>query len=223
VLTVHCCMCDTPYAGMLPAALMDLSLPCSTFAAGLSTYTDLRMVAPSLVTVTSWPRPMLCRILSCRQQQQQQTHGCKTMFVSQQKHCHGLIRLLRPDHSTPTRAAATLQPNVPQHLHSLSTIWLLHAAAAPLPLALPAGLLPLLSLHVELAVCIRSSSRSCYKLLIALHPQHPGPARIHDPRPVPNSSASYLGKRDGPRSVPWMRPVYMTSAHSSCCNSRQAG
>lgn len=38
--------------------------PTSTLAAGLSTYTDFRMVAPSLVTVTSSPRLMLCRILS---------------------------------------------------------------------------------------------------------------------------------------------------------------
>jgi len=38
--------------------------PTSTFAAGLSTYRDLRMVAPSFVTVTSWPLLMLCRILS---------------------------------------------------------------------------------------------------------------------------------------------------------------
>ena len=39
--------------------------PTSTLAAGLSTYRDLRMVAPSLVTMTWLPRPMLCRILSC--------------------------------------------------------------------------------------------------------------------------------------------------------------
>lgn len=40
-------------------------LPTRTLAAGLSTYTDLRIVAPSFVTVTSLPLLMLCRILSC--------------------------------------------------------------------------------------------------------------------------------------------------------------
>ena len=39
--------------------------PTSTFAAALSTYRDLRMVAPSLVTMMSFPPVMLCRILSC--------------------------------------------------------------------------------------------------------------------------------------------------------------
>jgi hypothetical protein len=33
--------------------------PTSTLAAGLSTWMAFKMVAPSLVTVTSWPRPML--------------------------------------------------------------------------------------------------------------------------------------------------------------------
>lgn len=45
-----------PFAGLAPTR---------TLAAGLSTCTDLRMVAPSLVTVTSFPRLTLCRILSC--------------------------------------------------------------------------------------------------------------------------------------------------------------
>ena len=40
--------------------------PTSTLAAGLSTYKDFRMVAPSFVTITSWPLPMLCKILSCK-------------------------------------------------------------------------------------------------------------------------------------------------------------
>lgn len=47
------------------AASHDHARP-STLAAGLSTYTLFRMVAPSLVTVTSRPRLRLCRILSCR-------------------------------------------------------------------------------------------------------------------------------------------------------------
>jgi hypothetical protein len=40
--------------------------PTSTLAAGLSTCSDFKIVAPSLVTVTLCPRPVDCRILSCK-------------------------------------------------------------------------------------------------------------------------------------------------------------
>lgn len=49
--------------------------PTSTLAAGLSTYRDLRMVAPSFVTITSWPLPMLCKILSYKHRRRK----CVTM------------------------------------------------------------------------------------------------------------------------------------------------
>lgn len=39
--------------------------PTKTFAAGLSMYMLFKMVAPSFVTIAFWPRPMLCKILSC--------------------------------------------------------------------------------------------------------------------------------------------------------------
>mmetsp|Transcript_40486 Transcript_40486/g.96219 ORF Transcript_40486/g.96219 Transcript_40486/m.96219 type:complete len:272 (-) Transcript_40486:57-872(-) len=41
-----------------------LEMSTRTFAAALSTYSDLRIVAPSFVTVTVSPRPMDCKILS---------------------------------------------------------------------------------------------------------------------------------------------------------------
>lgn len=58
----------TPVPTLRSAQLVSARLhpPTSTLAAGLSTYRDLRMVAPSFVTVTSWPLLMLCRILSCK-------------------------------------------------------------------------------------------------------------------------------------------------------------
>ncbi len=41
-------------------------IPTRTFAAGLSTCNDFKMVAPSFVTVTPWPLPVDCKILSCK-------------------------------------------------------------------------------------------------------------------------------------------------------------
>lgn len=77
-------MQDVCKCRFLAAHLTDsVDSPTRTLAAGLSTYRDLRMVAPSLVTIMSFVRPILCRILSWQEQH------ITSNILGLSLHCHG--------------------------------------------------------------------------------------------------------------------------------------